>query len=191
MRAWVCVLLCGCAVLAGCTGAKPAARLRTPTGPAAESLLAMPGRLIDEPVASSGCGHRPGVRPGATGLLKVAVPPSAAAGARQRELWLHVPARYDPRRPVPLLIAFHGGGGTGLGMQQDTGLSGLADQRRFLVAFPQGLVQQHGRGPVGWNASGPADPYADGIDDGLVRPGKSGGRYVCELAVSLPDSSAS
>ena len=24
----------------------------------------------------------------------------------------------------------------------------------------------------------------------LVRPGKSGGRYVCELLVSLPDSSA-
>jgi hypothetical protein len=26
---------------------------------------------------------------------------------------------------------------------------------------------------------------------GMVRPGKFGGRYVCELAVSLPDSRAS
>jgi hypothetical protein len=26
--------------------------------------------------------------------------------------------------------------------------------------------------------------------DYLVRPGKSGGRYICELLVSLPDSSA-
>jgi hypothetical protein len=26
--------------------------------------------------------------------------------------------------------------------------------------------------------------------EGLVRPGKSGGRYICELLVSLPDSSA-
>jgi poly(3-hydroxybutyrate) depolymerase len=94
----------------------------------------MPGRLIDKPVASSGCGHRPSVRPGMTGLVKVAVPPSAAAGARQRELWLHVPARYDSRRPVPLLLAFHGGGGTGLGMQQDTGLSGLADQQQLTWA---------------------------------------------------------
>ncbi len=127
----------------------------------------MPSRLIDKPAASSGCGHRPGVRPGTTGLLNVAVPPSAAAGARQRELWLHVPASYDPRRPVPLLLAFHGGGGTGLGMQHSSGLSGIADQRGFLVAYPQGLVLRHGEGSAGWNASGPADPYADGIDDGL------------------------
>jgi polyhydroxybutyrate depolymerase len=167
VKAWVCVLICGCAVLAACTGANPVAPLRTPAGPAAQSLLTRPGRLIDEPVASSGCGHRPGVRPGTTGLVKVAVPPSAAAGASQREFWLHVPARYDPRRPMPLLLAFHGGGGTGLGMQQATGLSGLADQRGFLVAYPQGLVQQHGEGPAGWAASGPADPYADGVDDGL------------------------
>ena len=107
------------------------------------------------------------MRPGATGPLRVAVPPSAAAGARQRVLWLHVPAHYDPRRPVPLVLAFHGGAGTGLGMQQTSGLSVLADRFGFLVAYPQGLAQDHGKGPSGWNASGPSDPYADGIDDGL------------------------
>lgn len=116
---------------------------------------------------TTGCGRRPGVRPGTTGLLRVAVPPSAAAGARQRVFWLRVPAGYDPGRPVPLVLAFHGGGGTGLGMQRVSRLSVLADRRGFLAAYPQGLVQADGKGPAGWDASGPADPYADGIDDGL------------------------
>ncbi|MDR3033709.1 MAG: hypothetical protein LBV78_11500, partial [Kitasatospora sp.] len=164
-------LLAGCAVLlAACTGAEPAAQVRpgaAPSGPAASSLLDAPGRLVDWPVVSSGCGHRPAVRPGTTGLLRVAIPPQAAAGVRQRIFWLHVPVHYDPGRPTPLVLAFHGGGGTGLGMQRTSGLSGLADRLGFLAAYPQGLTQAHGKGPTGWDTSGPADPYANGIDDGL------------------------
>jgi len=152
------VLLAGYAVLlAACTGGKPAAPVRAAVGlggPAAMSLLAAPGRLVDRPVVSTGCGHHPAVRPGTTALLRVAVPPAAAAGARQREFRLHVPADYDPRRPVPLVLAFHGGGGgTGIGMQQASGLSVLADQRGFLAAYPQGLAQDHGKGPAGWDVS--------------------------------------
>jgi poly(3-hydroxybutyrate) depolymerase len=52
-------------------------------------------------------------------------------------------------------------------MQRATGLSAVADRRGFLVAYPQALRQEHGRGPPGWDASGPGDPFADGIDDGL------------------------
>jgi poly(3-hydroxybutyrate) depolymerase/sugar lactone lactonase YvrE len=99
--------------------------------------------------------------------MRVAVPPSAADGARQRMLWLHVSRGYRPGRAAPLVLALHGAGGTALGMQRSSGLSALADQRGFLVGYPQGLVQEHGKGPTGWDASGPADPYADGIDDGL------------------------
>src|SRR5579859_7669598 len=99
-RQRVVVLLAGYAVLlAACTGGKPAAPVRAAVGlggPAAMSLLAAPGRLVDRPVVSTGCGHHPAVRPGTTALLRVAVPPAAAAGARQREFRLHVPADYDP-----------------------------------------------------------------------------------------------
>jgi len=68
---------------------------------------------------------------------------------------------------TPLVLAFHGGGGTGTQMESSSRLSAAADSRGFLVAYPQGLRQGHGRYGTGWDSSGPRDPYADGIDDGL------------------------
>lgn len=65
------------------------------------------------------------------------------------------------------MVAFHGAGGNAIGMQAQTGLSGLGDQRGFLVAYPQGLAQPGAGGRTGWDASGPRDPQARGIDDGL------------------------
>jgi virginiamycin B lyase len=52
-------------------------------------------------------------------------------------------------------------------MERASGLSVLADQRGFLVAYPQALRQGQGRYPPGWDTSGPRDPDAGGIDDGL------------------------
>jgi polyhydroxybutyrate depolymerase len=156
--------------IAACTGPVAAghpSQGQSLSGPAARSLLPFPGRLVDQPVSSSDCGHQGSVRPGTTAQLTVAVPPSSAAGARTRDYWLHVPADYTPSRRMPLVLAFHGGGGTGLGMEHSTGLSAVADRQGFLVAYPQGLRQDHGRAPPGWDASGPRDPFADGIDDGL------------------------
>jgi poly(3-hydroxybutyrate) depolymerase len=163
------VLLAGWSmVIAACTGSHPVGQhapgLR---GPATGAPLASPGLLVDRPVASSGCGRGPAVLRGTTARLTVAVPPASSAGVRERSYWLHVPAHYAAGRLTPLVLAFHGGGGTGIGMQLATGLSTLADQRGFLVAYPQALAQDHGRGPFGWDASGPRDPFADGIDDAL------------------------
>lgn len=106
----------------------------------------------------------------------VAVPPASAAGARSRIFWLHVPAHYAPGRPMPLILAFHGGNGTGTGMERGTRLSAVADQGGFLVAYPQGLAQPHSHGSTGWDASGPRDPFARGIDDGL---------YVSDLLTAV------
>jgi polyhydroxybutyrate depolymerase len=171
-RGWptlVSLVLCT-AWAAGCTASSPAG-MSPPRGEqqavAGRALLASRDRLLDRPVESGGCGRRPLVRPGTTARLTVAVPPAAAAGTRRRSYLLHVPARYASGHPTPLVLAFHGGGGTAAGMERSSGLSVLADRRGFLVAYPQGLAQQHGRGPTGWDASGPRDPAADGIDDGL------------------------
>jgi polyhydroxybutyrate depolymerase len=138
-----------------------------PGGPGVSPQQSNLGSLIDRPIASTGCGHRAGIQPGTTAQLTVAVPPARAAGASHRSYWLHVPHGYSASRLTPLVLAFHGGGGTALGMERTSDLSAASDRRGFLVAYPQGLRQDHGRAPPGWDASGPRDPFADGIDDGL------------------------
>lgn len=153
------LLAATCATCAACTSSAPATAIRP--SPVANWTM-----LLDRPVASAGCGRAPAVRPGTSARLAVSVPPSAANGQRTRTYLLHVPAGYRASEPAPLIVAFHGAGGTSAAMESSSGLSALADQRGILVAYPQGL-RQFGGGPLGWAASGPADPDAHGTDDGL------------------------
>src|SRR5262252_1551225 len=101
----VVVLLAGFAIVVAACTAPPTPSLPRPSAPpGGPAALATPaGRLVDRPVASRGCSQGPAVQPGATALVRVAVPPTAAAGARQRVFWLHVPTHYSPDRPVPLV----------------------------------------------------------------------------------------
>jgi polyhydroxybutyrate depolymerase len=65
-----------------------------------------------------------------------------------------------------LVLAFHGGGGTGIGMESFTGLSALADTKDFLVVYPQGLsFAALGPGYTTWAATGPLDTFANGTDE--------------------------
>jgi hypothetical protein len=52
-------------------------------------------------------------------------------------------------------------------MERDSGLSAAAERQGILVAYPQALKQGHDKYASGWDSSGPADPDAGGIDDGL------------------------
>lgn len=154
-------------LIAACTSTAPTAR-PSPASPSPARILPIGNRtaLLDHPVPSAGCGRTPAQRPGTSAPLTVPVPPATAEGKRTRTLLLHVPAGYRAGQPVPLVIAFHGGGGTSTAMESASGLSAVADRRGFLVAYPQGL-REFGSGPLGWAASGPADPDAHGTDDGL------------------------
>jgi polyhydroxybutyrate depolymerase len=65
---------------------------------------------------------------------------------------------------LPVVLAFHGGGGTAAGMARITHLSTVADERGFVVVYPQG----YGNSWAGGKGDTPAD--AAGIDDvGFVR----------------------
>ncbi len=55
---------------------------------------------------------------------------------RDRSYILHVPA--DVVVPSPVVIALHGGGGTGAGFQDDNGLDAVADREGFLAVYPEG-----------------------------------------------------
>jgi len=63
-------------------------------------------------------------------------------------LLLHVP-RGGATRPLPLLLALHGAGETGADFAHDTNFSRLADEQRFLVAYPSA-----GGPHAFWNMSG-------------------------------------
>lgn len=59
---------------------------------------------------------------------------------RERGFYLYTPASYDAQQPAPLLLALHGGGGSGRRMNKLTGgLNTLADREGFVVVYPDGL----------------------------------------------------
>jgi len=55
-----------------------------------------------------------------------------------REYLLHVPPDYDPARPTPIVLVFHGIGLDANEMVRITGFSAQADASGFIVAYPNG-----------------------------------------------------
>jgi polyhydroxybutyrate depolymerase len=159
-------LLCGVLLASGSTRAAPSHPISAQTGtPTATPAWPNDG-ATDHPVASTGCGRAPPVILGATTEQSVAVNPATNDGAATRTYWVHVPTGYTAARSTPLLLVFHGGGGTGIGMEAATGFSPFADQRDFLVVYPQGLAYSSlGPGYTSWAATGPLDTIANGVDD--------------------------
>jgi len=77
---------------------------------------------------------------------------------------------YDRNKPVPLLIALHGGMGNGKHFMKSTGLDKTAEKNNFIVVFPNGTARFN-RGRYTWNA-GSCCGYAfkKKIDDvGFIR----------------------
>jgi polyhydroxybutyrate depolymerase len=105
-----------------------------------------------------------------------------AADGRDRTYRLYVPASVPPK-PVPLLVALHGGYGSGARFEVASGFSELAEANGCLVAYPDGI----GIGPRAarmrtWNGGrccGPA--VREGVDDvGFVAA------LIDEVAAELP-----
>lgn len=74
---------------------------------------------------------------------------------RVRSYRIYVPSRLaaasDPE-PVPLLLAFHGGGGWGAQFEANSGFDRLAEANGFLVAYPDGTGREaDGSGTRTWN----------------------------------------
>lgn len=81
------------------------------------------------------------------------------SGLLKRSYRLYVPRSYDKSRPMPLLVALHGGLGTGKAMADVSGFDRVAEARGLIVAYPDGL----GRA---WNAgSCCGKPMENRVDD--------------------------
>ena len=75
-------------------------------------------------------------------------------GGLDRKALVHVPPGYDPARPMPLVLAFHGGGGHAEFMADDQryGLGPKADREGFVVVYPNGFSRLPGGRLATWNA---------------------------------------
>ena len=88
---------------------------------------------------------------------------------RTRTYLLHLPMNVD-EKPRPLLIVFHGGVSQAAHPIASTGLSDKADEKGFIVVYPNGTGRSRNRF-LTWNA-GKGDGYAskNGVDDvGFIR----------------------
>jgi polyhydroxybutyrate depolymerase len=81
---------------------------------------------------------------------------------RRRTYRIYVPASLPEHRPVPLLVALHGGTGSGLQFEINSGFDVLAEAHRFIVVYPDGIeiggtsILAHGRVWNGGRCCGPA-----------------------------------
>jgi polyhydroxybutyrate depolymerase len=80
-------------------------------------------------------------------------------GGLLRSMYVHVPESYDPSVPTQLVLNFHG-----FTMNDDkeawlTGMNDYADQRGFIVVYPQGVFDS-------WNGGDCCgDAWTGGVDD--------------------------
>jgi polyhydroxybutyrate depolymerase len=73
-------------------------------------------------------------------------------GGVSRSYILHVPAGYTGAKPVPLVLDFHGLGGTGTQEQSASGYQKISDQEGFLILFPNGIDNAWNIGPCCTNS---------------------------------------
>lgn len=114
---------------AGCTRVSPP--LTSTGGDSSQTTAASSGSKAAGPT-----GHRAG---------------SLNSGGLDRSYHLYVPAKAAEVGSVPLLVALHGGGGSGAHFEQISGFDKLADSAGFIVAYPDAAQPPGGRVPT-WNA---------------------------------------
>jgi polyhydroxybutyrate depolymerase len=103
------------------------------------------------------CSPRGRLEQGGSGLAAGNHELTIRHGGRQRRYIVHVPPGATGNLPV--LLAFHGGGGNASGFQQYAELDPIADRERFLVVYPNGTGPLPNR-LLTWNAGDGCCGYA-------------------------------
>ncbi|HTZ40682.1 MAG TPA: PHB depolymerase family esterase [Syntrophales bacterium] len=91
-------------------------------------------------------------------------------GGRTRTYLVHLPVSYSKDKAWPVVLIFHGGGGSGEQMAKMTGFSEKADREGFIAVYPNGTGLWQNRF-LTWNAGNCcAWAYENRIDDvGFIR----------------------
>ncbi|HZZ46280.1 MAG TPA: PHB depolymerase family esterase [Pseudonocardia sp.] len=146
-------------LLAGCSSGDAGGDGDTGGGGGATAPTEATGSVTDLPSSAverrapagpaAGCGRPSPMPPGQT------TEASLTSGGRQRTYLVHVPATYQPNRPLPVVLAFHGRKGTGTDIE---GFSGI-DALNAVAVYPKGLPADDGE--TAWQGA----PGVSGVDD--------------------------
>ncbi|MCH9687861.1 MAG: prolyl oligopeptidase family serine peptidase [Deltaproteobacteria bacterium] len=137
--------------LVGCQGPQEAsgASMGTAgTSASASSSAEATGSTGASIVGSAGCGM-PALSPGTHQALAIEF------SGMTRSYDLFVPQAYEPQRPMPLVLGFHGHLGSPSSAASGSMLDPMAQTRGFIAAYPQGL----GASWNGGQCCGPAYVY--------------------------------
>lgn len=73
-------------------------------------------------------------------------------GNLERTYIVHVPPNYDSKKPIPMVIMLHGGGGKARACIWETGWTEKADEVGFLAVFPNAVARDPSRrSSFAWN----------------------------------------
>jgi len=115
---------------------------------------AAPAEAGVRPAPSPGCGSAPPQAPGESRQHDL-----TTADGTDRSYRLHLPDDYSPDTPAPLLLAYHGRGGTGAGTEEFSKLSELP----AAVVYPEGLVGTGDGERQAWQGAPYSPPGADDV----------------------------
>lgn len=73
-----------------------------------------------------------------------------------RQYKLYTPSSYNPERPMPLVLVFHGHEGTGASIADVTRFNKLAEQKGFIAVYPDGIDHN-------WNLRGSSAGKVDDV----------------------------
>jgi polyhydroxybutyrate depolymerase len=85
---------------------------------------------------------------------------------QSRSYVVHVPPKYDPQQPTPVVLAFHGAGTNAPIMALSSGLNAKSDAAGFVVVYPNGTGK--GNLLLVWNSGGLRGPLAEKLPDDVA-----------------------
>ena len=145
---WLVLASVALALVTGC-GHSGGARGADTTAASAATEAAAPAPVT----TASGCGHPAGLPVGSTATQTI------SAGGRDRTYLVHLPSGYQPNRPTPMVLAFHGRKGTGNDIEAFSGIDALD----AIAVYPRGLPAS-GDNETAWQGA----PGASADDVGFV-----------------------
>jgi polyhydroxybutyrate depolymerase len=86
------------------------------------------------------------------------------SGGRNQNVDLVLPRSFAAGKRVPLVIGLHPSGGTGVALDEDTGLGAAATAKGFAVMFPDGGIRQASANGEGYFWNIPGVPLVSGAE---------------------------